>query len=61
MPYSVITNPRGRNPPTLWPAHPHDATSAEVAVEACKEERKVLKDLAVDLTEIILRNLIGRK
>jgi hypothetical protein len=33
----------------------------EIAVEACKEERKVLRNLAVDLSEIILRNLIGQK
>jgi hypothetical protein len=48
-------------PPTLWPPPPEDATPMEIAVEARKEERRVLKNLAVDLSEIILRNLMGRK
>jgi hypothetical protein len=60
VPNSLITDLPGRDPPTLWPPLPKAATPMEIAVEAPKEERKVLKSLAVDLAEIILRNLIGK-
>jgi hypothetical protein len=50
-----------RNPPTLWPPFSKDASPMEIAVEACKQEREVLKNLAVELSEIISRNLIGEK
>ncbi len=60
MPNSLITDLSERDPPTLWPPHPKAATPMEIAVEARREERKVLKSLAVELSEIILRNLIGR-
>jgi hypothetical protein len=39
---------------------PNEATPTEIAIEACKEERKVLKSLAADLLEIILRNLVAK-
>jgi hypothetical protein len=61
VPHSLIPNLPERSPPTLWPPASEDARPTEVAVEACKEEGKVLKDLAVDLVEIILRNLVGKK
>jgi hypothetical protein len=60
MPQRVITNVPERSPPTLWPAPLNDATPMEIAIEACKEERRVLKNLAVGLSEIILRNLVGK-
>jgi hypothetical protein len=59
--HSLIPNLYERSPPTLWPPVPEDATPTEIAVEACKEESKVLKSLAVDLVEIILRNLISKR
>jgi hypothetical protein len=61
MPDSLIANSAERNPPTLWPPFPDDATPMKIAVEACKEERKRLRILAVDLSEIILINLTGKK
>ncbi len=61
MPHPLITDVPERNPPTLWPPSPEDATPLEIALEACEEERRVLRDLAIDLSEIILRNLIARK
>jgi hypothetical protein len=60
MPQPIITDVPERNPPTLWPAPLNDATPMEIAIEACKEERRVLKNLAADLAEIILRNLVGK-
>lgn len=61
MSHSLIPNLSERSPPTLWPPASEDARPTEIAVEACKEEGKVLKDLAVDLLEIILRNLVDKK
>ena len=60
MPQPVITNVPERNPPTLVPLPRNDAKPMEIAIEACKEERRVLKNLAADLAEIILRNLVGK-
>jgi hypothetical protein len=60
MPQPIITDVPERSPPTLWPAPLNDATPTEIAIEACKEERKVLKSLAADLLEIILRNLVAK-
>lgn len=57
----LITSLPERNPPTLWPLFSRDASPMEIAVEACKQERRVLKNLAVELSEIILRNLMGEK
>ena len=61
MSHSLIPIPSERSPPTLWPPASEDAKPTEIAVEVCKEEGKVLKDLAVDLLEIILRNLVDKK
>jgi hypothetical protein len=60
MPQPIITNVPERSPPTLWPVPLNDATPMEIAIEACEEERRILKNLAVDLLEIILRNLVGK-
>jgi hypothetical protein len=60
MQQPIITNVPERSPPTLWPAPLNDTTLMEIAIEACKEERRILKNLAVDLSEIILKTLVGK-
>jgi hypothetical protein len=60
MPQPVITNVPERGPPTLWPAPLNDTAPMEIAIEASKEERRILKNLAADLLEVILRNLVGK-
>jgi hypothetical protein len=53
--------PTERNSPTLWPIGPSEKTSMEIAVEAREEENNLLKNLVRRLSEIILKDVTGKK
>ena len=50
-----------RSSPTLWPIGPSENTSVESAIEARQEENRLLKNLVVRLSEIILKDTAGKK
>ena len=61
MPHSLISTVPKRNSPTFWPRRPNDWTPMEFAVEVCEQENRVLKNLVVSLSEIVLNTVIGKK
>lgn len=61
MPRSLIPAAPERHPPSLWPPERGDLTRMELAVEACEQENRMLKNIVVRLSEIILNNVIGRR
>jgi hypothetical protein len=53
--------PTERHSPTLWPACPNEKAPIEFAIEARAEENRLLKNLVVRLSEIILRDVTDTK
>lgn len=61
MPRSLNSTVPERNSPTLWPLRPNDRAPMEFAIEVCEQENRMLKNLVVSLSEIILNSVIGKK
>lgn len=61
MPRSFMPVLPERHPPTLWPTPQHDLTPMELAIQICEQENRILKNIVVSLSEIILNNVIGRR
>jgi hypothetical protein len=60
VPYSLISTIPERNSPTLWPLSSDERTSIESAIRAWEEKNRVLKNLVVRLSEIILNDVVGK-
>ena len=58
MPRSLIPAAFERDPPTLWPPRRNDRTRMELAVEVYEQENRMLKNIVISLSEIILNNVI---
>jgi hypothetical protein len=61
VPCSLNPTVPERNSPTLWPLRPNDRTPMEFAIEVCEQENRMLKNMVVSLSEIILNTVIGKK
>jgi hypothetical protein len=46
--------------PTLWP-RVKDETRIERTLESCEKENRSLKALVVHLSEMVMRNIVGKK
>jgi len=61
VPRSLIPTGPETHAPTLWPSHLNDRTPIELAVETCERENRVLKNIAINLSEIILNDIISKR
>ena len=50
-----------RSQPTLWPQSLNDEMRMKLALESLEKENKRLKEMVVQLSEIVLRNVVEAK
>jgi hypothetical protein len=55
---SLIPTVPERRSPTLWPPW---RMPMELAVEACEQENRMLKNIVISLSEVILNSFISRR
>ena len=61
MSRSLIPTIPERRSPTLWPPWRNDRMPMELAVEACERENRMLKNIVIGLSEVILNSFISRR
>jgi hypothetical protein len=50
--------PQASPPPTLWHSTSDDEVRMKLALECLEEENRKLRDIVVNLSETILRNIV---
>ena len=58
---SLIFVTSDRHPPTLWPLDSNDRTLTEFKLEDSIKENKLLKQMVVHLSDIILEFIVSKK